>query len=186
MTTENLKDSLNQKQTTAEATPYDRSVGSQKRRRLSHEDGGITSEPQPARASVRKFDATSRESPPYAERQDSDEDHENGGDSAITIARRVRPDNSKFPTVYFHSMKLSITDCLQIHRLESQHMDDDAVDAIPGFGISRAQTVRGTQAHASKTVTSAYLKNALPSGAIMDTLLEEYFQSIHWFSLVVL
>ena len=70
--------------------------------------------------------------------------------------------------------------------MESQHIDNHAIDAIPGADVGSRPRERTSPSLASKVSTSSLLKHPLPEERIMVTLVEEYFESIHWFSLVIL
>lgn len=78
-----------------------------------------------------------------------------GGDSTISIARKI-------------------------HALRNQPAYDYAVHAIPGANDSPlAHSLANTAA------TSSYLTFPLPDTTEMDELIDEYYDSVHWFSLVV-
>ena len=72
--------------------------------------------------------------------------------------------------------------------MESQHIDDRAIDAIPGADVGVGVRLRalGSFSQTSRAATASYLTHALPPEDTMVSLIEEYFESIHWFSLVVL
>ncbi|KAF2718786.1 hypothetical protein K431DRAFT_230181 [Polychaeton citri CBS 116435] len=95
-----------------------------------------------------------------------DDDHVSGdpnddqGDSTLNIARNL-------------------------YRLESKHMDEITLDAIPGSHPGRSAFLVDQNIKARRTPTSFYLTNALPPERIMLTLLADYFDSVHWFSLVI-
>ena len=69
--------------------------------------------------------------------------------------------------------------------MQSQHIDDHAVDAIPGADVGLRSRM-GSIASPLKGPTASYLTHALPDESIMASLVEEYFASVHWFSLVIL
>ena len=69
--------------------------------------------------------------------------------------------------------------------MESQHIDHHSINAIPGADIGARSRV-GSIMPSSRVHTASFLINALPDDAVMTILLEEYFESIHWFSLVIL
>lgn len=70
--------------------------------------------------------------------------------------------------------------------MDSQHIDHRSIDAIPGVDLGSLLPGRGSISTAARAPTSSYLKNPLPPDDIMITLIEDYFESIHWFSLVIL
>lgn len=70
--------------------------------------------------------------------------------------------------------------------MDSQRIDNSAIDAIPGARGSSTPLRRDSPSPASKASTSSYLMHPLPPESVMVTLIEEYFESIHWFSLVIL
>jgi hypothetical protein len=70
--------------------------------------------------------------------------------------------------------------------MDSQHIDNRAVDAIPGADVGNLSRERASISLASTAPTSSYLIHPLPQDSVMVTLIEEYFESIHWFSLVIL
>lgn len=77
------------------------------------------------------------------------------GDSAISIARKI-------------------------HALQTQSTYSQAVDAIPGASDSSI-----APSSAKSTPLSSYLVFPLPENDEADQLLHEYFDSVHWFSLVI-
>jgi hypothetical protein len=76
----------------------------------------------------------------------------------------------------------------EIHRLESQHMNESAIDAIPGAVTEQSPEALHVSPSASskRAPSSSYLTHALPEEAVMIALLDTYFESVHWFSLVIL
>ncbi|KAL2285942.1 hypothetical protein FJTKL_07204, partial [Diaporthe vaccinii] len=69
----------------------------------------------------------------------------------------------------------------QIYGLGQQNIDEDAVNAIPGAG----QTPSGNSTNSERHPIQSYLRFGLPPKDIILSLLAEYFESVHWFSLVV-
>ena len=70
--------------------------------------------------------------------------------------------------------------------MESQTIDERAIDAIPGADVGHRLRALGSLSQASRAATASYLTHALPGEEIMVVLIEEYFESVHWFSLVIL
>lgn len=61
------------------------------------------------------------------------------------------------------------------------------MDAIPGADTSPAlNSAAGEPEQNDWASTSLYLINPLPDEATLDILISEYFESVHWFSLVIL
>lgn len=71
----------------------------------------------------------------------------------------------------------------KIYRLGSQQIDEQSVNAIPGADTGTHGS-RLSQ-HIGKQPISSLLTFAFPPRDMINTLLEEYFISIHWFSLVI-
>lgn len=72
----------------------------------------------------------------------------------------------------------------KIYSLDQQQLYDFAVDAIPGAG-SGNPTPSASSPAIKKCPTSTFLTHPLPSSEIILDLLDEYFASVHWFSLVI-
>ena len=134
-----------------------------KRRRRETQDSYSDADAASEQAAPRtqRLNSGSQVGSPRIPLQDRDSVYENDGESAITIARKL-------------------------HSMESQHIDDRAIDAIPGAAVGHPSRVRGSLSQANRAVTASYLIHALPDENVMITLLEEYFHSVHWFSLVIL
>lgn len=75
----------------------------------------------------------------------------------------------------------------KLYSLGEQHIDEVEVNAIPGAAGSEVgtQATSITLTAAERIHSSSILTYPLPPLDIVDELLEEYFASIHWFSLVV-
>lgn len=92
----------------------------------------------------------------------------------------------RFVSIFRRMSGILLTD-QQIHTLERRSTYDHVVDAIPGADTSPAlHSTAGETEPSDWTSTSLYLTNPLPDEATLDVLISEYFDSIHWFSLVVL
>ncbi|KAE8381714.1 fungal-specific transcription factor domain-containing protein [Aspergillus bertholletiae] len=73
----------------------------------------------------------------------------------------------------------------KICELGSQHIDERATFAIPGYRASTSAPVAQSAVAGQRLPISSILGQPLPIGELMYELLEEYFDAIHWFSLVV-
>lgn len=73
----------------------------------------------------------------------------------------------------------------QIFRLDSQHIDERAISAIPGGDISGHPVATTGHDRNNRRPISTVLGCSLPTLDVMQTLLEEYFDTVHWFSVVV-
>ncbi|KAE8352515.1 fungal-specific transcription factor domain-containing protein [Aspergillus coremiiformis] len=73
----------------------------------------------------------------------------------------------------------------KICELGSQHLDERTTFAIPGYRASTSAPLAPSAVAGQRVPISSILGQPLPLGELMDELLEEYFDAIHWFSLVV-
>lgn len=100
-------------------------------------------------------------------------------DSAMSIAQKVQRHFK-----YNYVMGQISADWHQIYRLGNQSVLKRKTSAIPGGDVfSKPQAFR--QDHAQRQTVSSILGFSLPPVDIMRALLEEYFDSVHWFSLVI-
>ncbi|THW40431.1 hypothetical protein D6D21_06829 [Aureobasidium pullulans] len=72
----------------------------------------------------------------------------------------------------------------KIYSLDQQHLDEFAVNAIPGAEIGNPTPAAPSPA-VEKYSTNAYLTHPFPPSDVVIELLDEYFASVHWFSLVI-
>ncbi|KAF2183298.1 hypothetical protein K469DRAFT_751583 [Zopfia rhizophila CBS 207.26] len=72
----------------------------------------------------------------------------------------------------------------KICRLSSQDIEKRTISAIPGGDICVNPPI-ARQDRNQRRLISSILGYSLPSTDVMHTLLEEYFDAVHWFSLVV-
>lgn len=72
----------------------------------------------------------------------------------------------------------------KIYSLDQQHLDEYAVNAIPGAEIGNPTPAAPSPA-VEKYPTNAYLTHPFPPSDVVIELLDEYFASVHWFSLVI-
>lgn len=64
--------------------------------------------------------------------------------------------------------------------------DEDSRHDITSLASrAREQETVGSETHAARRNTASYLTHDLPFEAVMVAFLEEYFASVHWFSLVI-
>ncbi|KAI1498884.1 putative C6 transcription factor [Biscogniauxia marginata] len=71
----------------------------------------------------------------------------------------------------------------KIYRLGSQNIDDHMTSAIPdgGNGTWTTERRRGDK----RQPISAILRSRFPNPQLINSLLEDYFDAVHWFSLVI-
>lgn len=72
----------------------------------------------------------------------------------------------------------------KIYSLDQRQLDEFAINAIPGAEIGNP-TPAAPSPVVEKFPVGAYLMNPLPPSDVVSELLEEYFASVHWFSLVI-
>ena len=72
----------------------------------------------------------------------------------------------------------------KIYSLDQQQLDEFAVNAIPGAGNGRPTSTAPSPV-IEKHPTGAFLTHPLPPSEVIIDLLDEYFTSVHWFSLVI-
>lgn len=65
-------------------------------------------------------------------------------------------------------------------------MNEETVSAIPGAEPPHATPTEDHRHAAQRVSISSILLHPLPSGEDILSLIEEYFRSVHWFSLVIL
>ncbi|KAE8396350.1 fungal-specific transcription factor domain-containing protein [Aspergillus alliaceus] len=73
----------------------------------------------------------------------------------------------------------------KICELGSQHIDERNTFAIPGYRASTSAPIAPSAVAGQRLPIASILGRPLPIGELMYELLEEYFEAIHWFSLVV-
>jgi hypothetical protein len=73
----------------------------------------------------------------------------------------------------------------KICELGSQHIDERTTFAIPGYRASTSAPIATSAIAGQRLPIASILGRPLPLGELMYELLEEYFDAIHWFSLVV-
>ncbi|KAL4767753.1 fungal-specific transcription factor domain-containing protein [Aspergillus nidulans var. acristatus] len=69
--------------------------------------------------------------------------------------------------------------------LDRQLIDEHATSAIPGYQASTNVPNRRTLAIGQRLLISSVLGQALPATETIYLLLEDYFDAVHWFSLVI-
>ncbi|TPR07744.1 Antifungal protein [Aspergillus niger] len=73
----------------------------------------------------------------------------------------------------------------KIYELDKQVIDEQSTSAIPGSWNSTDVADRRTVAGGQRRPISSILGRHLPSMDVTYSLIEEYFDSVHWFSLVI-
>ncbi|KAF2105356.1 fungal-specific transcription factor domain-containing protein [Lophiotrema nucula] len=71
----------------------------------------------------------------------------------------------------------------KIYQLNNQRMLKRTISAIPGGDLSNVQTSRHDRMQ--RRPIASVIGYSLPTTEVMATLIEEYFDSVHWFSLVI-
>ncbi|RAK71378.1 Zn(II)2Cys6 transcription factor [Aspergillus fijiensis CBS 313.89] len=72
----------------------------------------------------------------------------------------------------------------KICELGSQHLDEQTTSAIPGYSASKG-VLPAPGTAANRRPISAILGQPFPATEIIYSLLDDYFDTVHWFSLVV-
>lgn len=73
----------------------------------------------------------------------------------------------------------------KICELGSQHIDERTTSAIPGYRASTSAPVTYSATTGQRLPISSILGQPLPPMELVYGLLEDYFDSVHWFSLVI-
>jgi len=73
----------------------------------------------------------------------------------------------------------------KICELGSQHIDERTTSAIPGYRASTSAPITYSATTGQRLPISSILGQPLPPMKLVDGLLEDYFDSVHWFSLVI-
>lgn len=73
----------------------------------------------------------------------------------------------------------------KICELGSHHLDERTTSAIPGYRASTSAPVTYAATTGQRLPISSVLGHPLPPMQLVNGLLEEYFDAVHWFSLVV-
>ncbi|RHZ59276.1 fungal specific transcription factor domain-containing protein [Aspergillus thermomutatus] len=73
----------------------------------------------------------------------------------------------------------------KICELGRQHIDEQATSAIPGYRASTSVAKRRTGTTGQRLPISSILGQNLPPTEVMYSLLEDYFDAVHWFSLAI-
>ncbi|KAH1424926.1 hypothetical protein KXX32_006696 [Aspergillus fumigatus] len=117
------------------------------------------------------FEATSKEAPPAGA---------SNHDSRIATDSRVTQ-----PAVDYGEAESTMGIVQKICELGRQHIDEQATSAIPGYRASTSVAKRRTAALGQRLPISSILGQDLPPTEIMYSLLEDYFDAVHWFSLAI-
>lgn len=73
----------------------------------------------------------------------------------------------------------------KIYGLGRQLIDEQATSAIPGYQASTSVADRHVAAVGQRFPIASILSQPLPPTDIMHSLLDDYFDAVHWFSLVI-
>lgn len=93
-------------------------------------------------------------------------------------------EESRHPSIAEGEADSAVGIAQRIYQLGSKPSFTRTTSAIPGGDLyDRSPTVRSNRAQRRPVVS--ILGYALPSVQVMRTLLEEYFDSVHWFSVVI-
>ncbi|CRG82806.1 putative transcriptional regulatory protein C1683,13c [Talaromyces islandicus] len=98
----------------------------------------------------------------------------------------VSPDvHCSHPSIDYGEEGSAIGIAQKIFDLGRQHIDEHAAPAIPGYRARSSAITQSTAAVGERLPVSSILGQQMPSMELVYVLLEEYFDSVHWFSLVV-
>jgi hypothetical protein len=73
----------------------------------------------------------------------------------------------------------------KICELGRQHIDEQATSAIPGYRASSSVAKRRTTTVGQRLPIPLILGHSLPPTEMMYSLIEDYFDAVHWFSLAI-
>lgn len=73
----------------------------------------------------------------------------------------------------------------KICELGSQYIDERTTFAIPGYQVSNNGPPQNSAANGHRVAISSILGNAFPPMWLVYSLLEDYFDAVHWFSLAI-
>lgn len=104
------------------------------------------------------------------------------GDSDATISADVHSSQSSIDCGEAES---AIGIARKICELGSQHIDERTTSAIPGYRASTSTPITCSATIGQRLPILSILGQSLPPMELVDGLLEEYFDAVHWFSLVV-
>lgn len=124
------------------------------------------------------------------------ETYDDDGVSTTTPTRPLGPagDSDATLSAEVHSPQSSI-DCgeaesamgiaRKICELGSHHLDERTTSAIPGYRASTSAPVTYSATTGQRLPIASVLGHPVPPMDLVNGLLEEYFDAVHWFSLVV-
>jgi hypothetical protein len=118
----------------------------------------------------------------------SDKDPE---DTGIHVAEgaaarnRALDVNGLQPSMDYGEEESAIGIAQKIFELGSQHIDEQATSAIPGYRARTNATSRSSATVGQRVPIALILGQQLPPIDLVYLLLEDYFDAVHWFSLVV-
>lgn len=73
----------------------------------------------------------------------------------------------------------------KICELGSQYIDERTTSAIPGFQVSNNSSLHTSATNGHRVAISSVLGNPFPPMRLVYSLLEDYFDAVHWFSLAI-
>ncbi|PKX90165.1 Zn(II)2Cys6 transcription factor [Aspergillus novofumigatus IBT 16806] len=101
-------------------------------------------------------------------------------DSRITTDGRVT-----HPAVDYGEAESTMGIVQKICELGRQHIDEQATSAIPGYRASTSVAKRHAATVGQRLPIASILGQDLPPTDMMYSLLEDYFDAVHWFSLAI-
>ncbi|KAF4958974.1 hypothetical protein FSARC_10877 [Fusarium sarcochroum] len=111
--------------------------------------------------------------------------HERISPSIIENERATEPRNhpNSWAPLDFGESESAMGFARKIYRLGSQTIDEQQTSAIPDGGCGARTSI--TRAPQLRLPISTILGGRFPEQNEIDSLLEDYFESVHWFSLVI-
>lgn len=110
--------------------------------------------------------------------------YENINDHPETEGYEKRPGDTRSDTGDDGEAESTMSMARKIYSLDHQQLDEFAVNAIPGAEIANS-TPAAPSPVIERCPTSAFLIHPFPPPEVVIDLLNEYFTSVHWFSLVI-
>lgn len=104
------------------------------------------------------------------------------GDSDVTVSADAQSSQSSIDCGEAES---AIGIARKICELGSQHIDERTTSAIPGYRASTSTPIANSGTTGQRLPIASILGQPLPPMVVVDSLLEDYFDAVHWFSLVV-
>ncbi|KAL3477568.1 putative C6 transcription factor [Aspergillus californicus] len=132
----------------------------------------------------------SRQSRPISPRASSTQESEGSYAPANQASEAERRDDGLVPgsqpSIDYGEEGSAMGIAQKIFELGKQHMDEQATSAIPGYRAASVSAFgRRTAVVDQRRPISTILNQQMPSMEMVYVLLEDYFEAVHWFSLVV-